>query len=700
MPEKIPQTGQNAVGNSEMGILNREIRKKRQHKPLRILFQETSNLLPRLKPCFLMSPLSVAQYLSTEQPLFDLVIFDEASQMPVWDAIGAIARGKNLIVVGDPRQLPPTSFFSKSEGSDWEEAEFVEDLDSILEDCLAAGLPSLYLNWHYRSLHESLIAFSNFNYYDNRLHTFPSAYFEGLGLNFVHVKEGIYDKGKSRTNRIEAERIVAHIVKRLKDPALNVFSIGVVTFNASQQTLIEDLLDEERRKSPEIEPFFSENNSESLFVKNLENVQGDERDVIIFSICYGRDLNGRMSMNFGPVNKAGGERRLNVAVTRARREVLVFSSILPDEIDLSRTRAIGVKHLKSYLDFARRGDQAIKETISEFNHELYDSPFEKEVAEALRQKGFEVHTQIGCSGYKIDLAVVHPEYHGRYLLGIECDGAGYHSAKCARERDKLRQSVLESLGWKLHRVWSTDWWHDSSGEIEKTIKKIEDVLKEPLAEFASISPVAEKERVVDFSAPFESSYLNNQPTNPFEKPYIEWRPSESLFNSDQFYSSVYDYRIKKLISEIVNFEGPITLTNLTRKVCTQFQISRATQKAQHRIETLARGCGGISQETYNNQLSYWPVTLTISDYREFRKNTDTASRKAEDIPPQEVAVAAFSVLSENISIEIPDLVRATANSFGFSRVGQNVEGSMLVGIEYMIQNFPVNKEGERVVCTQ
>ncbi|MEW6710869.1 MAG: DUF4011 domain-containing protein, partial [Candidatus Riflebacteria bacterium] len=233
LSEKIPQNGQNAVGNSEMGILNREIRKKRQHKPLRILFQETSNLLPRLKPCFLMSPLSVAQYLSTEQPLFDLVIFDEASQMPVWDAIGAIARGKSLIVVGDPKQLPPTSFFSKSEGSDWEETEFVEDLDSILEDCLAVGLPSLYLNWHYRSLHESLITFSNYHYYDNRLLTFPSAYFEGLGLNLVYVKDGIYDKGKSRTNRIEAERIVAHIVKRLKDPVLNAHSIGVVTFNAS-----------------------------------------------------------------------------------------------------------------------------------------------------------------------------------------------------------------------------------------------------------------------------------------------------------------------------------------------------------------------------------------------------------------------------------------------------------------------------------
>lgn len=691
---KIPQNSQSVVGNSEMGILNREIRKKRQHKPLRILFQETSNLIPRLKPCFLMSPLSVAQYLSTDQPLFDLVIFDEASQMPVWDAVGAIARGKDLIVVGDPKQLPPTSFFSKSEGFEWEESEFVEDLDSILEDCLAAGLPSLYLNWHYRSLHESLIAFSNFNYYDNRLHTFPSAYFEGLGLSLIHVPDGIYDKGKSRTNRIEAEQIVTRVIQRLKNPDLNSYSIGIVTFNASQQSLIEDLLDEERRKNPEIEPFFSENNPESLFVKNLENVQGDERDVIIFSICYGRDINGRMSMNFGPLNKAGGERRLNVAVTRARREVLVFSSILPDEIDLSRTRAIGVRHLKSYLDFAMRGEDAIKETITSAHYEAYDSPFEKAVAEALREKGYSIHTQIGCSGYRVDLGVVHPDFPGKYVLGIECDGAAYHSAKCARERDKLRQTVLESLGWKLHRIWSTDWWHNSEREIEKTVKKIEETLVEPVEKEIQLEPQAESILVGGTkSAPVELP--NESDLNSFERQYYEWQPSDEVFDSERFYSSDYNSRLRKLITEIVEFEGPISLVTLTRKVCAQFQIARATKKAQRRIEILAAECE-ISHEKFRNHLSYWPESVDITDYRKYRKNTDIASRKAEDIPVQEVAVASYKVLNDNISIEISDLVKVTANCFGFSRVGQNVEASMLDGIEYMLQNYKVSRDGDRV----
>lgn len=691
---RVPQNGQNAVGNSEMGILNREIRKKRQHKPLRVLFQETSNLIPRLKPCFLMSPLSVAQYLSTEQPLFDLVIFDEASQMPVWDAVGAIARGKELIVVGDPKQLPPTNFFSKTEGTEWEEAELVEDLDSILEDCLAAGLPSLYLNWHYRSLHETLIAFSNYNYYENRLHTFPSAYFEGLGLSLIHVADGIYDKGKSRTNKVEAEKIVAKVIQRLKDSDLKHYSIGIVTFNASQQTLIEDLLDEERRKNPEIEPFFSENNFESLFVKNLENVQGDERDVIIFSICYGKDVNGRMSMNFGPLNKAGGERRLNVAVTRARREVLVFSSILPDEIDLSRTRAIGVKHLKSYLDFAMRGEQAIKETITDAHLWNYDSPFEKEVAVALRQKGFNVHTQIGCSGYRVDLAVVHPDFPGRYVLGIECDGAAYHSAKCARERDKLRQSVLESLGWKLHRIWSTDWWHNSEREIEKAVKKIEKALKEPVAPVTEVTPV-ELNQVVRSYEPVSEEHPANGVANPFERQYIEWSSTDILLPGDLFYSSTQNGIIRNLISEIVDFEGPITLLNLTRKVCTQFQLSRATQKAQSRIESLAAACN-VSRANFKNQLSYWPKSLKVAEYREFRKNTENASRKAEDIPLQEVAVAAYSVLIDNVSIDVPDLVKAIANCFGFSRVGQNVESSIIDGIEYMLQHFQVSREGNKI----
>jgi very-short-patch-repair endonuclease len=515
-----------------------------------------------------------------------------------------------------------------------------------------------------------------------------------LGLNFRFVENGIYDKGKSRTNLREAERIVEKVVKRLKDPGLNKFSIGIVTFNSSQQSLIEDLLDEERRKSPEIEEFFSENNSESLFVKNLENVQGDERDIIIFSVCYGKDINGRMSMNFGPLNKAGGERRLNVAVTRARREVYVYSSIRPDEIDISRTRAVGVKHLKAYLDFAQRGEQALKENILQVHKNLFDSPFEAEVARALKGKGFKIHTQIGCSGYRVDLGVVHPKYPGKYILGIECDGASYHSAKCARERDKLRQAVLESLGWKLHRIWSTDWWHNSEAEIDKAVKAIENALNEP-----SIMEMPETSKKVNN---IQNLYSNSsvqtaqqEYINPYEKEYEEWCSSDSFYSNEQFYSSSYNNQIILLIEKIVEFEGPISLTSLTRKVCSQFEISRATKKAQQRIASLAHN-SQVTVEKFKDHISFWPEGLKINDYKIYRKNTEVASRKADDIPPQEVSVAAYSVLKDNISLEFSDLVKATANCFGFTRVGQNVQYSMGMGIEHMMENYPVKTDGEKI----
>ena len=314
--ERAPAVSAKVAGTSELGILSREIQKKSRHKPLRVLFSEIPKLLPRIKPCFLTSPISVAQYLAPDHPPFDLVIFDEASQVPVWDAIGAIARGKDLIVVGDPKQLPPTSFFGRSESQEWEESELTEDMERILDDCLVSGIPSLYLKWHYRSLHESLIAFSNANYYENGLYTFPTARFARLGVKFHHLKNAIYDKGRSRTNLLEANAVIAEILRRLETPELSKFSIGVVTFSVAQQTLIEDLLDEARRQKPELEDFFSDKCREPVFIKNLESVQGDERDVIIFSICYGPDSEGRVSMNFGPLNKTGGERRLNVAITR------------------------------------------------------------------------------------------------------------------------------------------------------------------------------------------------------------------------------------------------------------------------------------------------------------------------------------------------------------------------------------------------
>jgi superfamily I DNA and/or RNA helicase/very-short-patch-repair endonuclease len=421
-----------------------------------------------------MSPLSVAQYLEASHETFDVVIFDEASQIPVWDAIGAIARGKQLIVVGDPKQLPPTNFFNSSGDDDDDDLtpEEHKDLESILDELMTNGLRHKRLRWHYRSRHEGLITFSNRQYYENDLLTFPSPEAGHGGVRIKHLPDARYDKGKSRTNRGEAVALVDDLVARLRKTDGPRRSFGVVTFSQAQQKLVEDLLDQKRREHPEIELHFGDDppvEGEPVFVKNLESVQGDERDVILFSICYGPDEAGKVSMNFGPLNRDGGERRLNVAVTRAKHEVLVFSGLRADQINLTRTRAKGVRDLKSFLDYADRGPRALIAASSAAGDAEADSEFEKMVADRIRKAGYEVHHQVGCSGYRIDLAVVDPAAPGRYLLGIECDGATYHRAATARDRDKLRHLILEGLGWKLHRVWSTDWWHDANHETDKLL---------------------------------------------------------------------------------------------------------------------------------------------------------------------------------------------------------------------------------------
>lgn len=465
------------VPKAEIGLLRRELGKRMRHIPVRKLLAGIPKLLPRLKPCVLMSPLSVAQYLEASHESFDVVIFDEASQIPVWDAVGAIARGRQLIMVGDPKQLPPTNFFSSSSDDDEEDLTPDEhkDLESVLDELMSNQVRHKRLQWHYRSRHEGLIAFSNRQYYENDLLTFPSPEAGQGGVRFRHLPEARYDKGGSRTNRKEAEALVAELVQRLRATDGPRRSYGVVTFSQAQQQLVENLLDEERRKHPEIEVHFGDEppvEGEPVFVKNLENVQGDERDVILFSICYGPDEAGRVSMNFGPLNRDGGERRLNVAITRAKHEVLVFSGLRPDQIDLTRTRARGVRDLKHFLDYADRGPKALAAVNPASPSAEADSEFARMVAARLHEAGYEVHRQVGCSGYRIDLGVVNPAVPGRYLLGIECDGATYHRAATARDRDKLRQLILEDLGWKLHRIWSTDWWHEASKEMERLVSTL------------------------------------------------------------------------------------------------------------------------------------------------------------------------------------------------------------------------------------
>lgn len=453
----VPDSG-DVKRSSSWGVLRYEIQKKSRHKPVRQLIQEIPDVLTHLAPCLMMSPLSVAQYLPADQQLFDVVIFDEASQITVWDAVGCLARGKQVIVAGDPKQMPPTNFFTRADDDADNDIDTEGDLESILDEMLGASIPERTLNLHYRSRKESLIAFSNSRYYGNELITFPPPVHPDHGVRLIRP-EGFYARGKARHNEGEAKAIVNEIVRRIthQDEAIRQQSIGVVTFNSEQQSLIENLLDAARSQDPSIEWAFSTDKAyEPVFVKNLETVQGDERDVIMFSITYGPDQSDHVTMNFGPLNRDGGERRLNVAMTRARSEMLVFSTLDPNRIDLSRTQARAVADLKHFLEYAERGSSALGAAVYGSMGD-FESPFETAVARALRDKGWDVHPQVGVSAYRIDLGIVHPDEPGVYVAGVECDGATYHSSAFARERDKIRQSVLEGLGWTLLRVWSTDW---------------------------------------------------------------------------------------------------------------------------------------------------------------------------------------------------------------------------------------------------
>jgi very-short-patch-repair endonuclease len=468
---------------SELGLLRYQMELQRPSRSIREMIGGMPGSFSKLAPCMLMSPLSIAQYLPPDQALFDVVIFDEASQITTWDAVGAIARGRQTIIVGDPKQLPPTNFFGRNEGEE-EVEEHERDLESILDEAKNAGIPVRDLRWHYRSRNESLIAFSNHYYYQNRLITFPSPQVEDRAVSLRPVLNGVYDRGKSRTNRIEARAVADEGVKRmrswLKLPEGDRPTLGIITFNAQQQSLIQDFLDEARRDFPELEWFFSEIRIEPTIVKNLENVQGDERDTILFSITFTEDAAGKRTMDFGALNRDGGERRLNVAVTRARQELLVFSGFRADQIDVGRTKAVGVHHLKAFLDFAERGADALP-AQDEGSVGGLESPFEEAVAEELSRRGWHIVPQVGISGFRIDIGIKHPDKAGTYLAGVECDGATYHSSATARDRDKVREQVLRGLGWQIVRVWSTDWWFDCRGAADRMHQALCNLLDESRA---------------------------------------------------------------------------------------------------------------------------------------------------------------------------------------------------------------------------
>ncbi|MBI3681089.1 MAG: DUF4011 domain-containing protein [Acidobacteria bacterium] len=475
---RVPYGNQSGpVGTwTELALITKEIHKQKRHIPIRQLVRRSGGALQALKPCFMMGPLSVAQYLAPGQIHFDLIVMDEASQLKPEDSIGAIARGTQIVIVGDPKQLPPTSFFQRvlmdsGEGTDEDALTVVEEGESILDVASTLYQPVRRLRWHYRSRHQSLIAFSNHEFYQGDLVIFPSPFHEdsSLGVKYRPVSGGVFENSR---NPREASVVVEAVLSHMKDHPHE--SLGVVTLNFEQRELVEELLDQKLRTDPFAMAYQERMNAgpEPFFIKNLENVQGDERDVIFISVTYGPDARGNQYMRFGPINGSNGHRRLNVLFTRAKKRTEVFSSLDPDKIQVTATSPWGLRALKQYLTFARSG---VLETPDEGCGQP-SNDFEMAVGAVLKESGFAVVSQVGVAGFFIDLAIRHPAKPGTFILGIECDGASYHSGRSARDRDRLRQEILENLGWKIHRIWSTDWFKSRGTEIKRLFARIEGLL--------------------------------------------------------------------------------------------------------------------------------------------------------------------------------------------------------------------------------
>ncbi|NLG04290.1 MAG: DUF3320 domain-containing protein, partial [Clostridia bacterium] len=732
LSEKIPSTNGNATASSELGILQKAIRSGRRVQSIRRLFDSIPTLLRMLSPCMLMSPISVAQYIDPAFPKFDLVIFDEASQLPTSIAAGTIARGKSVVVVGDPKQLPPTSFFAANQVD--EEHYEAEDLESLLDDCLALSMPKEHLLWHYRSRHESLIAYSNRQYYDNQLYTFPSPNDLVSQVKLIPVK-GFYDKGNTKQNRAEAEAVVAEIVRRLSDEKLRKDSIGVVTFSVAQQILIDDLLNEQYQQYPYLEQFNLESD-EPLFIKNLENVQGDERDVILFSIGYGPDREGKVSMNFGPINQDGGWRRLNVAISRSRKQMLVYSTLIPEQIDLSRTRSEGVAGLKGFLEYAQKGKEglAIKNGTQTYrNHAI-----EELIAKRIRHMGYDVKCNIGCSAYQIDIGIVDPQNPQSYLLGVIFDGENYKLSGTARDRNILQPSILEGLGWRILRVWVLDWLDSPDRVISKIRTELEyilehrDVVKEEpdqpyipvsqenesIAGTTADTTASEVEPQADTQAPKVESQADTTDGDSvvlsgitFQKEEQRGNPYEATYHNvvlkiqgtaEQFYEASNTRKILVMVKEVVGAEAPISKKMLFKKVLAAWQISRSGGKIEFIMDMVLRSMETKTTES-NGVTFYWRKDQEPAEYMEYRVPAEGDDKRAmEDICPEEIANAIRTIVTAQIGLSRTDLIRECAKVFGYSRLGTSIEVAVNAAIEIAVArgSIHISEDSEHISLPQ
>lgn len=681
--EGIPSGAQ-----GEMGFIRGQIARRRGHASIRRLMESAGRAVQRIKPVFLMSPISVAQFLPPGSAVFDLVLMDEASQMRPEDAIGAIARGGSVVVVGDSKQLPPTSFFDRTLGDSADEPDddggtdgaatvAAGAMESILTLCQARGLPARTLQWHYRSRHPSLIEVSNQAFYENRLKFPPSPERAGRdGLVFRRVA-GVYDRGKTRTNALEARAVADAVIAHAREtPDL---SLGVATLSVPQRDAILAELELLRADHPDLESFFDRARADPFFVKNLENVQGDERDVIFVSICYARDPAGYMAQGFGPVSSNGGERRLNVLFTRARRRCEIFSSIGHGDIELRGASVpVGRRVLHAYLKFAETGQTDVPMATGRDA----DSEFEIAVGNRIRSAGYEVDYQVGSAGFRIDIGVRDPASANAYLLGVECDGASYHSALWARERDRLRQQVLESKGWRLHRIWSTDWFNRPDDELARLLAAIAAAKAAHASDLAAERDVREARetaiRIERESAPA---------AEPVSVPYVEAAVARIAAYDEAHL--VPTGALARYVTEVVAVEQPVHADEVARRVARAWGAQRAGSRIRTSVDK------ALAAAKADGKLlggPFWTTPGGAVRVRERSAVDSTSLRQPANLPPAELDLAILEAVERSIAISADEAARAVAEALGFAALSAQLKAVVLDRVGQLVSQKTLSEK--------
>lgn len=676
-------------------VITREANKKSRHKPIRQLLDEVGSLVTELKPCFMMSPLTVSTFLTPEMR-FDAVIFDEASQVVPADAVNCIYRGDQLIVAGDQKQLPPTDFFARTDDVSADPSGDADDtaldtFQSVLDLCKAAGgLSSLPLTWHYRSRHEDLITYSNYRFYDGGLRTFPSAIFDSADLGVEHyLVAGQYRRAGARDNPVEARKVAELVADHVRTRPGR--SLGVVTFSTAQEDAVRAAIEESGR--PEIVELLEHRDRlDGFFVKSLENVQGDERDVIIFSVGYGPDEQGKFTMNFGPLNREGGWRRLNVAITRARRRVEIVSSFKPAQI--TGVASAGPLHLRGYLDFAARGAAALAHDAPAGTGEPAGD-FEEQVARVVRSWGYPVHARVGAAGYRVDLAVLHPDRPGEYLLGIECDGAAYHSARTARDRDRLRDQVLHGLGWRIHRIWGISWWRDRSAQEARLRAALDAAMTatdvDRAGDEGTADPASDRESAPRVEIRFDE--LDPAAVPGWAVPYQRFAAPDPEHAADPR-SPEARPALRRFFESTLRVEAPVHETVLFARLREAWGIGRMGAQirtnADHVLSRVRVDGGAVARDA----AGFYRI-----DGRELTAvrvpTSADGSRNVLSIPPEEMDLAVAGTVRDAIVIDEDQLSVAVARLFGWQRSGPDIQNAIAASISRVIAQDRIQRNARR-----